>query len=118
MDFDHRNITDKMFTVSQRLVCSLERLIAEVDKCDLVCANCHRIRTADNPNIEEKRRSARGDCRHSQKTKDKISLANSGRVFSSKHIFNLSASHIGKKLKPESIAKRESTKAANRLAAI
>jgi len=24
-----------------------QRLLAEIEKCELVCANCHRIRTSD-----------------------------------------------------------------------
>jgi hypothetical protein len=42
-DFDH--LFDKKFNVSHRLGGTLEKLIVEADKCDLVCANCHRIRT-------------------------------------------------------------------------
>lgn len=44
MDFDHR--ADKAFTISKTPV-PADRLMAEVAKCDLVCANCHRLRTFD-----------------------------------------------------------------------
>lgn len=45
MDFDHvRGV--KMFEIGRaRGRFSKERLLAEVDKCELVCSNCHRIRT-------------------------------------------------------------------------
>lgn len=49
MDFDHLPGFEKVANISslvQRPV-SLERLVAEIAKCDVVCANCHRIRTAD-----------------------------------------------------------------------
>src|SRR5665213_2283169 len=43
MDFDHRDPTEKAMNVG---ACrSLKKTIAEIEKCDLVCANCHRIRT-------------------------------------------------------------------------
>jgi len=46
MDFDHAR-GEKSLNVSKlrngRLAWS--RLLAELDKCDVVCANCHRIRT-------------------------------------------------------------------------
>jgi hypothetical protein len=44
MDFDHVR-GNKAIKVSALVACSAERLMAEVAKCDLVCANCHRIRT-------------------------------------------------------------------------
>lgn len=45
MDFDH--LRDKKFNIGQfRTTCqSLEVVKAEIAKCDLVCANCHRTRT-------------------------------------------------------------------------
>jgi len=45
MDFDHAR-GDKRFEISKRAgrVC-LKTLLAEIRKCDVVCANCHRIRT-------------------------------------------------------------------------
>lgn len=47
MDFDHRPGVDKRAGISDlvKKCCSLDVLEAELAKCDLVCANCHRIRT-------------------------------------------------------------------------
>lgn len=45
MDFDH--LSDKECDVSSmaRRMMSKERILAEVAKCEVVCAVCHRIRT-------------------------------------------------------------------------
>ena len=47
LDFDHRPGTEKKLGISHaiRRESSLEKILAEVAKCDVVCANCHRIRT-------------------------------------------------------------------------
>ena len=47
MDFDHRDPPIKAFnvTTSRAMLMKRERLLAEVAKCDIVCANCHSIRT-------------------------------------------------------------------------
>ena len=47
MDFDHRDPAAKSFRLTSPtgLGSSRERLLAEVEKCDVVCAVCHRIRT-------------------------------------------------------------------------
>jgi hypothetical protein len=47
MDFDHREDEIKLFNVSKGML-SLGRaaVLAEIAKCDVICANCHRIRTA------------------------------------------------------------------------
>ena len=47
MDFDHRDASEKKFNVGSMFAhhYSRELIEAEVAKCDLVCANCHRIRT-------------------------------------------------------------------------
>ena len=47
MDFDHRPGETKYANVSNMVVkyASKRKLEAELAKCDLVCANCHRIRT-------------------------------------------------------------------------
>lgn len=44
MDFDHRDPAEKSFQISKGPK-NLQRVLAEIAKCDLVCANCHRVRT-------------------------------------------------------------------------
>jgi hypothetical protein len=56
-DFDHRNPFEKSFSISEassRGRISIQELEKEADKCDLVCANCHRIRTQGSAQIAEK----------------------------------------------------------------
>jgi hypothetical protein len=44
LDFHHRDPAQKKFNISNNLVGrNWEKILAEVDKCDIVCANCHRI---------------------------------------------------------------------------
>ena len=45
MDFDHKDWTDKEAEVAAIKFGRWELVLAEVAKCDLVCSNCHRIRT-------------------------------------------------------------------------
>jgi len=47
MDFDHRDPSKKLFTLAggHALLMSRDKLILEVEKCDVVCANCHALRT-------------------------------------------------------------------------
>ena len=46
MDFDHRDPSTKLFDMSSiSSQHSIKRIQLELDKCDLVCANCHRERT-------------------------------------------------------------------------
>lgn len=45
MEFDHCR-GDKTSTVSGLVShCTLTKILKEIGKCDVVCANCHRIRT-------------------------------------------------------------------------
>lgn len=45
-DFDHRK-GSKLFNIADivKRGVSIEKLVEEILKCDVVCANCHRIRT-------------------------------------------------------------------------
>lgn len=47
MDFDHRDKRDKITNVASLVTrnWSIEKIKSEIKKCDIVCANCHRIRT-------------------------------------------------------------------------
>ena len=48
LEFDHRDPKIKCFAISQGCADqrSIEPLKAEMDKCDVLCANCHRRKTA------------------------------------------------------------------------
>lgn len=45
MDYDHRDPNTKVTNLARMPRCSLETIQKEIDKCDLVCSNCHRMRT-------------------------------------------------------------------------
>lgn len=45
MHFDHRDPSLKVKSVSQMTTHSLKKIQEEIAKCDVVCANCHGIRT-------------------------------------------------------------------------
>lgn len=48
LEFDHRDEGAKRFNIADKLrAYAWERLLAEIEKCDVRCANCHRIRTAE-----------------------------------------------------------------------
>lgn len=49
MDFDHVDPTNKIDTIThlRSVVCNKKLLLLEIAKCELVCSNCHRIRTWD-----------------------------------------------------------------------
>lgn len=48
LEFDH--LYDKSANVSDMQVVSLSRLAAEIAKCEVRCANCHRRKTAHELN--------------------------------------------------------------------
>ena len=48
LEFDHLPGEDKLFNIGEKVGCySMETIWAEVAKCEVVCANCHAIRTAE-----------------------------------------------------------------------
>jgi NUMOD3 motif len=98
-DFDHRDLDQKSFGIAEGICArkSLSELMEEADKCDLVCANCHRIRTANSSEI----------------IGAKISAAKFGKKASLKARANMRAAKLGKpgvnlgrKHTPETRAKR------------
>ena len=50
MDFDHRPDETKEFNISRMnsnkaTARNMNKIMKEIDKCDLICSNCHRVRT-------------------------------------------------------------------------
>jgi hypothetical protein len=43
-DFDHKDPTQKSFKISGNAILRWPELRKELDKCNLMCSNCHRIR--------------------------------------------------------------------------
>lgn len=54
MDLDHRPGTDKLFNCSSTWGRSAVEMLDEIDKCDLVCSNCHRVRTWERQAAEKR----------------------------------------------------------------
>jgi hypothetical protein len=77
--FDHRDPHTKSFTISSKMSRPISEMMIEADKCDLVCANCHAIRTANNPEVGKK-----------------ISAAKMGKKLSRRHAQSISKSNLGK----------------------
>lgn len=47
LDFDHRDPGEKLMNVARMMTRPRAMLDAEIAKCDVLCANCHRIKTHD-----------------------------------------------------------------------
>lgn len=45
MDFDHREGEVKEYELNRIDRMSMKALLREIEKCDVVCSNCHRVRT-------------------------------------------------------------------------
>lgn len=46
LDFDHIDRNKKSRLISQMYSCSWSTLLEEIKKCEIRCANCHRIKTS------------------------------------------------------------------------
>ena len=44
MEFDHIR-GEKVEEITRMKIRSVGRILEEIDKCDVVCANCHKVRT-------------------------------------------------------------------------
>lgn len=55
LDFDHLDPSTKLFSPSsQSITFKLKVLIAEIRKCRVLCANCHRIHSYENKHFPYK----------------------------------------------------------------
>jgi hypothetical protein len=67
LDFDHRDRATKAFNISVAMSNGYpwDVILAEVAKCDLVCANCHRVRTYKEGHARHPSAAGpRTHCRH------------------------------------------------------
>ena len=48
LQFDHIDRTKKSFTIGKYMGYTLEKLIEEADKCQLLCKECHQYKTTIN----------------------------------------------------------------------
>lgn len=48
LEFDHRDREEKKYNISEMIAkgSSIKSIKEEINKCDVRCANCHKIRTA------------------------------------------------------------------------
>lgn len=74
LDFDHRNPSDKETDIARAMRCSWswKRISAEITKCDIRCANCHRKRTAREGNYYRVRIRSRR-LKETRETADEVS---------------------------------------------
>lgn len=55
LEFDHLDRKEKSFNIARAIAGSTRSWASikkEIDKCDIVCANCHRIRTMEYGNYK------------------------------------------------------------------
>lgn len=55
LDFNHI-CGNKLFSISQDPKVAMHKLLAEIDKCEILCANCHRVHTYENKHWHTKRK--------------------------------------------------------------
>jgi hypothetical protein len=53
LDFDHIDPVSKVRDIAQMHTTSIMQLTNEISKCQVLCANCHRIKTHDLPVFEQ-----------------------------------------------------------------
>lgn len=56
-EFHHRNAKTKSFSISQMANRSIESIVNEINKCDVLCANCHRMLHKGKKLIYDKNRA-------------------------------------------------------------
>lgn len=56
MDYDHKDPTNKKHCIAHMMGHSKKALQNEINKCELLCANCHRIKTYETTNRQKQHR--------------------------------------------------------------
>jgi len=65
MDFDHRDGCTKEYNIGTMFAHHYSRTLIEkeLEKCDLVCANCHRVRTRDRITGKRRGKASEEKCK-------------------------------------------------------
>ena len=52
LEFDHIDPSTKSFSIARGLTSTLswDKILAEISKCQILCANCHKLKTAEEQN--------------------------------------------------------------------
>jgi hypothetical protein len=93
--FDHRDVFEKVFNLSDRMHWDFERIREEFEKCDMVCANCHAIRTFTSKDIRKKQGAAQKGRNLSAKAIEERSKRMMGHHVSDETKLKISASRMG-----------------------
>ena len=56
MDYDHIDPSTKRMNISKMMGYSWSVILEEISKCELLCANCHRIKTYETVNRQKQHR--------------------------------------------------------------
>lgn len=96
MDFDHRPDEVKEFAIGASYALSRVRLEAEIAKCDIICSNCHRIRTFERQYVSVAQRIERKvpdleDASSNLAGDSGVSRTPSGSPLSTPRVFNETA---------------------------
>lgn len=61
MDFDHLNGDEKIGSIAEMRIhgYSMAKILAEIEKCEVICSNCHRIRTYNRSLGKQSRKSTK-----------------------------------------------------------
>src|SRR5690554_4154882 len=71
MDYDHIDHKSKRLCVAQMMGYSWNVIQKEIDKCELVCANCHRIKTYETSTRQKQHRITTSHKRPKRKCPDR-----------------------------------------------
>lgn len=53
MDYDHIDPSSKILCIAHMMGHSKKAILKEISKCELLCANCHRIKTYETSNRQK-----------------------------------------------------------------
>lgn len=66
LDFDHIDPMSKSMNISQKIHMPLDFLSIEISKCQLLCANCHRLKTMEQGGFSSKIRKFKNPKKNSK----------------------------------------------------